>query len=294
MTVIETDGIIIEPVEVDSISVFAAQRYSVIVEASQPVDNYWIRARSNLPNQTFRDGVSSAIFRYKGAPDEEPPVEWEIVNNTLVVATPTHAPLLGNMIHPLLNPGAPGIPEIGKADVNINFDINLIDTQYTMNNVSWVNPSAPILLQILNGKMHPSQIMPPGTVYELPPNKVIELSIPANKNALGGPHPMHLHGHTFDVVRGPGESEPNFENPQRRDVISIGTPGDNVTIRFVTDNAGPWFFHCHIDWHLNHGFAVVMAETPPAIAAHREDVPNSWYDLCPAFNEFEAATNGAI
>jgi hypothetical protein len=26
--------------------------------------------------------------------------------------------------------------------------------------------------------------------------------------------------------------------------------GDNVTIRFFTDNPGPWFFHCHIDWHL--------------------------------------------
>jgi len=26
---------------------------------------------------------------------------------------------------------------------------------------------------------------------------------------------------------------------------------DNVTIRFFTDNVGPWFFHCHIDWHLD-------------------------------------------
>jgi iron transport multicopper oxidase len=32
--------------------------------------------------------------------------------------------------------------------------------------------------------------------------------------------------------------------------VSIGAPGDNVTIRFQTDNPGPWFLHCHIDWHL--------------------------------------------
>jgi iron transport multicopper oxidase len=40
-----------------------------------------------------------------------------------------------------------------------------------------------------------------------------------------------------------------------RDVVSIGTGTgsveDQVTIRFAADNAGPWFLHCHIDWHLN-------------------------------------------
>lgn len=27
-----------------------------------------------------------------------------------------------------------------------------------------------------------------------------------------------------------------------------------------TDNPGPWFLHCHIDWHLEAGFAIVFAE----------------------------------
>ena len=63
-------------------------------------------------------------------------------------------------------------------------------------------------------------------------------------------HPMHLHGHAFDVVRVAGSSDYNYANPVRRDVVSIGTASDNVTIRFTTDNSGPWFMHCHIDWHL--------------------------------------------
>ena len=29
----------------------------------------------------------------------------------------------------------------------------------------------------------------------------------------------------------------------RRDVVSTGVAGDNVTIRFTTDNPGPWFLH---------------------------------------------------
>ena len=40
MTVIEADGVETEPVVVDSLVIFAGQRYSVVVEANQPVANY--------------------------------------------------------------------------------------------------------------------------------------------------------------------------------------------------------------------------------------------------------------
>jgi len=59
-----------------------------------------------------------------------------------------------------------------------------------------------------------------------------------------------LHGHDFYVVRSAGNASYNFDNPVIRDVVNMGQTGDNVTIRFFTDNHGPWFFHCHIDWHL--------------------------------------------
>ena len=72
--------------------------------------------------------------------------------------------------------------------------------------------------------------------------------------------------HTFAVVRSAGSSAYNYDNPIWRDVVSTGFPpnhtypGDEVTIRFRTDNPGPWFLHCHIDFHLEAGFAVVLAE----------------------------------
>ena len=77
----------------------------------------------------------------------------------------------------------------------------------------------------------------------------------------------------------------NYDNPVWRDVVSTGTPaaGDNVTIRFQTDNPGPWFLHCHIDFHLEAGFAVVMAEDSPDASA-ANPVPQAWSDLCPTYN----------
>ena len=38
--------------------------------------------------------------------------------------------------------------------------------------------------------------------------------------------------HTFSVVQSAGQAVPNYKNPIRRDVVSTGSPGDNVTIRF--------------------------------------------------------------
>lgn len=58
-----------------------------------------------------------------------------------------------------------------------------------------------------------------------------------------GTHVRFILQHTFDVVRSAGQSTYNYVDPPQRDVVSIGTPDDNVTIRFLTDNNGPWMLH---------------------------------------------------
>lgn len=44
LTFIEADGILHDAVTVQNIDVYAAQRVSAVLNANQPVDNYWIRA----------------------------------------------------------------------------------------------------------------------------------------------------------------------------------------------------------------------------------------------------------
>ncbi|KAI0311398.1 Cupredoxin, partial [Amylostereum chailletii] len=97
---------------------------------------------------------------------------------------------------------------------------------------------------------------------------------------------FHLHGHNFWVVRSAGNSTYNWDNPIKRDVVSTGATGDLVTFRFTTDNPGPWFLHCHIDWHLIAGLAVVFAEAPTEVT---ESPTQGWRDLCPAYNNFIGA-----
>jgi iron transport multicopper oxidase len=146
-----------------------------------------------------------------------------------------------------------------------------------------------VLLQILSGAKNASQLLPAGTIYGLQPNKSVELTVPGG--AGGGPHPVHLHGHPFYVVRSAGNSTYNYDNPIVRDVVTMGNQGDEVTLRFFTDNPGPWFFHCHIDWHLTAGFAVVFAEDVPDVP-QQDYVNNAWDQLCPTYTAFLNATGG--
>ena len=177
MTIIEADGIEVEPVVVDSLPIFAGQRYSVVVTADQTVDNYWIRARPNIGSHAFHGGLNSAILRYAGAPTDDPTTEQG----------PYVLPFDEGALHPLSDAGAPGIAESGKADVNINFVTgSTAKGLFTMNGVTYVAPPLPVLLQILSGTRHASQILPNGSVYELPYNKVIEVSIPATELKKSG------------------------------------------------------------------------------------------------------------
>ncbi|MGE3325176.1 MAG: multicopper oxidase family protein [Acidimicrobiia bacterium] len=63
-------------------------------------------------------------------------------------------------------------------------------------------------------------------------------------------HPMHLHGHTFQVggrIDGP-----------RKDTVNV-MPGEKVTIDFDADNPGQWMMHCHNTYHLESGMATLVS-----------------------------------
>ncbi|PIL36359.1 transporter [Ganoderma sinense ZZ0214-1] len=275
MNIIEVDSVNHTPLTVDEIQIFAGQRYSFVLTADQAVDNYWIRALPNIGTTSFTGGVNSAILRYDGADAIEP----------TTTQTGGSDPLVQSSLVPLTDLAAPGTAEVGGVDLAINMAFSFNGSEFFINGAPFVPPSVPVLLQILSGTQAAAALLPGGSVYTLPSNATIELSFPVTAtNAPGAPHPFHLHGHTFYVVRGAGQTGYNYANPPQRDVVSTGTAGDNVTIRFTTDNPGPWFLHCHIDFHLEAGFAVVLAEETDEISTAVTPT-SAWEDLCPIYAE---------
>jgi FtsP/CotA-like multicopper oxidase with cupredoxin domain len=73
-------------------------------------------------------------------------------------------------------------------------------------------------------------------------------------NMTGMAHPMHLHGHYFNVVAINGRRFPGA----LRDTVLV-PPDAQVTIQFDADNPGTWAFHCHHLYHMNSGMMAAIA-----------------------------------
>jgi len=101
---------------------------------------------------------------------------------------------------------------------------NMATYSWSLNNVVW-NPTVPPL-PIAAGER-------------------VELVL-VNKTPM--PHPMHLHGHEFQVVEIDGTRFPGAV----RDTVMV-TPGRRVVVAFDAINPGWWAFHCHLLYHLDAG-----------------------------------------
>jgi FtsP/CotA-like multicopper oxidase with cupredoxin domain len=71
--------------------------------------------------------------------------------------------------------------------------------------------------------------------------------IDMNNNTMMS-HPMHLHGHAFQVVA----INNTPINGALRDTVLV-PPMERVVIAFDADNAGRWALHCHNMYHMAAG-----------------------------------------
>lgn len=67
-------------------------------------------------------------------------------------------------------------------------------------------------------------------------------------------HPMHLHGHTFQIVKADGSLG------ARKDT-TIVLPAQRVSVVLVADNPGVWMLHCHNTYHQEAGMMTTLNYT---------------------------------
>jgi CopA family copper-resistance protein len=68
-------------------------------------------------------------------------------------------------------------------------------------------------------------------------------------------HPMHIHGHFWQVVNGHGAHQPY------KHTIRV-LPGSFVDLDMTADNPGDWAFHCHLLYHMHAGMMRVVKVRP--------------------------------
>jgi len=65
-------------------------------------------------------------------------------------------------------------------------------------------------------------------------------------------HPMHLHGHTFQVL-GSGD----LPGP-RKDTVIV-RPNEKIAVDLIGDNPGQWMLHCHNTYHMEAGMMTTLS-----------------------------------
>jgi FtsP/CotA-like multicopper oxidase with cupredoxin domain len=101
---------------------------------------------------------------------------------------------------------------------------------------------------MLSGSMAPYEWTINGTTYDttipltIKPNQAGRLRI---RNHSMMSHPLHLHGHTFQLGHAGG-------NGPRKDTVLV-PPMGGVDVDLIADNPGQWMVHCHNAYHAETG-----------------------------------------
>ncbi|KAK9985260.1 hypothetical protein SO802_030211 [Lithocarpus litseifolius] len=153
----------------------------------------------------------------------------------------------------------------------------------SINNVSFALPSIALLQAHFFGKSNgvyttdfPTQPLVQFNYTGTPPNNThvsngtravvlrfntsVELVLQDTSILGAESHPLHLHGFNFFVVgQGFGNYDPN-KDPAKFNLVdpvernTAGVPaGGWLAFRFLSDNPGVWFMHCHLDVHTSWG-----------------------------------------
>ncbi|KAF6144815.1 hypothetical protein GIB67_038914 [Kingdonia uniflora] len=102
-------------------------------------------------------------------------------------------------------------------------------------------------------------------VYKLKYGSKVQLVLQGTSIQTAENHPVHLHGYDFYILaegfgnfnRKTDTSKFNLIDPPMRNTVGVPVKGWTV-IRFVADNPGIWYMHCHLDVHLKWGLAMAF------------------------------------
>ena len=100
----------------------------------------------------------------------------------------------------------------------------------------------------LNGQAFSMQAMKP--LYKIQKGRRYRLKV---RNGSDDIHPLHLHRHSFELVRVAGKPTSGV----MKDVVMLGGYQE-VEFDFMADNPGRTLFHCHQQLHMDFGFMALF------------------------------------
>uniref|UniRef100_A0A1B6BZ72 Laccase n=2 Tax=Clastoptera arizonana TaxID=38151 RepID=A0A1B6BZ72_9HEMI len=315
LKIISSDGFDLQPKIADTFVSYAGERWDFVLEATQDVNNYWMRFTGLMDcDQRFTKAHQVAILRYEGASDDEPkaPVGYNIhgkkdlqVNSLNVKRNEEGTMSIPDLVS-LNNDDDPSLKEVPDQQLYISFDFYKMDNPHyhkpklygfwevpnkervltpQFNYISMKLPDFPLLSQFQNinnktlcdFKTHKNcteSFCECTNIINIALGDVVELILIDKGVSYNANHPFHLHGHAFrvigmdrlgeetneDTIRfldKAGHIHRNFKNPPIKDTVTVPDGGYTI-IRFHASNPGYWIFHCHIEFHVEVGMALIF------------------------------------
>nr|WP_137676077.1 copper resistance system multicopper oxidase [Parerythrobacter lutipelagi] len=285
MTVIAADGIDVDEVTVDEFQIGVAETYDVIV--SPPGGSHALVAeamdRSGM-------GVASLTSRSvkEGGPRATPPALRETPTLTMVdMSMMDHAAMghdmsggeMGGMDHNMRDTSklpadvkvGPGVDMVAPMPMDrMDFPGLGLDTvehrvlRYTDLKAKRMNSHRTIDREMvihLTGNMERYMWSFDGKKFSAVTDDPIRFGYDERVrvklvNDTMMAHPIHLHGHFFELVNGAD----HMHQPLKHTVVV--QPGGTATFDLTANEPGDWAFHCHLLYHMHAGMMQIVTVRP--------------------------------
>jgi FtsP/CotA-like multicopper oxidase with cupredoxin domain len=299
LTVVARDSIEISPVTVTYLHIPIGQRLDLIVRCNQdPSMKYRMFAASRnsfRPSETITGPTptmwTTALLTYPQSKDQTRPIA---INKRMMV-DPEDAFFEYQAFQPVVPRLAP--PAVRRVTLAFSAhwgNRSAIDAleEWGINNITFEPPKEPLLQSnFFDGTLKRALADEyPGRTNNVHATHVQHFEYGQTYEVVminNDPqqHPWHLHGYSVDFIAAgklPHIEPPSCDRTQRRQTIArdleailpplnstppVLTVGDSfniprdsyVVFRFTANNPGPWFLHCHMDWHISPGLALVFS-----------------------------------
>jgi len=270
ITVVASDGLDVEPVEVDRLIIGVSETYDIVVSIPQDKTSYELLVTpedrtksasiyigngikqliSPMPKLKYFEGMKmmNDMMRLNGDMDD---MGMNMSLQQMDMNTVMYPEVSGDMD---MNKKAKEGSEMDHSSMDHEMKSDIVTLNYAMLKAPYktsLPKNAPIReLQFeLTGNMNryvwslDNKVLAESDKIMIKQGEVVRI-IMFNNSMMR--HPMHLHGHDFRVINGQGAYAP------LKNIIDI-MPMETDTIEFEANADGDWFFHCHILYHMMAG-----------------------------------------
>lgn len=272
MTVVQADGLAVQPVETDEFQIAVAETYDIIVATAEPKAFALVAEaldRSGQVRATLapRMGMEAPIPALRGRPlltmkdmgmaDHAAMGHGDMQHGAMKMRDKSVAPDLAF---------GPGVATISPAPMDRTGDrptglenvphrvLTYRDLKSVTPNPDRRSPSRRIDIHLTANMERYMWSFDGVKMSENPQPIAFRHNERVRVNLINDtmmPHPIHLHGHFFEVVTGA-----EGHHPMKHTVNVL--PGGKVSFDLTADAMGDWAFHCHMLMHMHSGMFRVV------------------------------------